>query len=483
MIVAIIKELESNNSSTFKKEVLSKYAHDDMLKTFIVLTYDTSLNYYISSKRVTLQPSMFPISQDDQEQRVIWALQVLSGKTAKVSTLFNALDGELDSDHLDLFKRVLNGSLAKGVSVKSINSVFGDNFIQEYSYQRCSGVEDVDNIIYSAFAQLKSDGAFYNTIVNKEDATIKFISRNGKELKSEYLSSTLVPLLRVAPTSVSISSEMLVIGDDGKVLPREEGNGKISSLAHRETTTVNYQDKIDNAKPNAKSKLIEELRLKNEEWEKTEKNILFRIWDAPELSCWYAGKDPMIYEHRFAKCRQIVEDAQINCFTLTPSKEVWSLEEAWAVYAQMIEQGEEGIVLKNKHAAWADGTSKHQIKFKEKKQCELLVTGWNPGEGEFKDGIGSLICESSDGVVKVNISGMKRWQRGLVPVDDKDMSKGLKLMNNFDLNCYTGKIITVEFNGVLAKKGSDGLSLFLPVIIEVRDDKDVADDSNYIKGL
>lgn len=105
------------------------------------------------------------------------------------------------------------------------------------------------------------------------------------------------------------------------------------------------------------------------------------------------------------------------------------------------------------------------------------------GSGKYSEGIGALLCESSDGLLKVSISGMTESERGLERVDIMDASKGLKTIDDFDFNKYIGKIITVEFNEMIKAKDKEDYSLFLPRIKEFREDKTEADDLEYIKGL
>jgi hypothetical protein len=77
--------------------------------------------------------------------------------------------------------------------------------------------------------------------------------------------------------------------------------------------------------------------------------------------------------------------------------------------------------------------------------------------------IGSLCCESADGVVKVYVgSGFTDEQRNAPPSD------------------YYGKIISVKYNARI-KNNNGEESLFLPVFLEIREDKEVADSSIKIK--
>ena len=46
-----------------------------------------------------------------------------------------------------------------------------------------------------------------------------------------------------------------------------------------------------------------------------------------------------------------------------------------------------------------------------------------------------------------------------------------------------GKIVTVKANDLLSKEGSDKMSLFLPVHLEIRNDKDEADSLERIEQI
>jgi ATP-dependent DNA ligase len=144
------------------------------------------------------------------------------------------------------------------------------------------------------------------------------------------------------------------------------------------------------------------------------------------------------------------------------------------------------MVIKNLAATWEhDSNRQGIIKLKDFLECDLIITGWNYGKegGEFADGIGSYLCESSDGLLKVAVSGMKRNDRGFERVDENDSSRGLKLIDGFNPDQNVGKIMAVKYNELIKSKNSDTYSLFLPSVLEVREsfDKSSADDLAKIK--
>jgi hypothetical protein len=78
--------------------------------------------------------------------------------------------------------------------------------------------------------------------------------------------------------------------------------------------------------------------------------------------------------------------------------------------------------------------------------------------------LGALICESEDGQLKVNVGS------GFNDEDRKKLTK----------ESVEGKVITVKYNARIQSKNGDE-SLFLPIFVEVREDKDQADHIKDIK--
>ena len=112
---------------------------------------------------------------------------------------------------------------------------------------------------------------------------------------------------------------------------------------------------------------------------------------------------------------------------------------------------------------WEDKRSKTQIKFKGELECDLKIVGIEEGTGKYAGMLGAIQCESADGVIKVSVgSGFKDEQR-------KTLGKEV-----------IGKIAAIKYNMRIKNKAGEE-SLFLPIVLEIRDDKEVADSSEDIK--
>jgi DNA ligase-1 len=147
------------------------------------------------------------------------------------------------------------------------------------------------------------------------------------------------------------------------------------------------------------------------------------------------------------------------------TKEVNTQLEAQNIFEKFLAEGQEGTILKSKTNIWEDKRSKEQIKFKGELECDLVVVGWEEGTGKNVGRLGALVCESSDGLIQVNVgSGYSDEQR-------KEYTK--KYTN--------GKIVTVKYNARIKDRGDGVERLFLPTFIEMREDKNEADSSKRIK--
>jgi ATP-dependent DNA ligase len=153
----------------------------------------------------------------------------------------------------------------------------------------------------------------------------------------------------------------------------------------------------------------------------------------------------------------VLDSANKHNIQLIPSQVVNTMEEAKEVFRNYVDQGYEGIILKNRGGFWADKRSSDLVKFKEELFADLRVVGYYEGEGKAQGMLGGLSLESEDGVIKVNVgSGFTDEQRKQI-WQDKNLG-----------------IVEIKYNGITEDKKTGQKSLFLPIFIRERLDKSVA---------
>jgi DNA ligase-1 len=197
--------------------------------------------------------------------------------------------------------------------------------------------------------------------------------------------------------------------------------------------------------------------------------VRFMAWDQIPLSAVKPkGKYEVGYKLRLVKLLGQLKGAPA-VVKVIETRVVKSMAEAFAHYKELLAKGKEGTVVKSPLAIWKDGTSKDQVKLKLEVDVELKITGFIPGTPGTKTEatFGALQCASECSQLEVGVSGL---------------TDALRQTIHNDRERFLGKVVTVRGNSIMAPSGEEGIySLFLPRMIEIREDKTVADDLQSIK--
>lgn len=428
----IFEELASNNSRIFKTELLKQHENHVLLKEAIRLALDPFTQFYV--RKI---PQYERILNTDISLKE--AMDQLGYLSKRIYTGNKAVDHlrlilcNLPESSAKVIERIIKKDLKCGVSVSTVNDVWPD-LIKEYPCMLASGYDQklVDKINFPAMVQLKMDGMRFNAIVN--NGKCEFRSRSGKEL--DLLGHLEDEFITIARGDNVVFDGELIVTDGFGVMDRQTGNG-ILSKAGKGTISEEEASKV---------KAI--------------------IWDEIPIMFFKSGLYSKPYKARFAEMKDRLKALKSLGFKIeaVESQYVDNLEDAQTLFQRYFDAGEEGIILKDLDAVWENKRSRKQIKFKGELECDLKIVGLEEGAGKYQGKLGALLVESSDGILKVSVgSGLTDEQRIL-------------------LNSTTilGKVIAVKYNARIKNKQGEE-SLFLPIFIEVREDKDEADSIKDIK--
>ncbi len=430
------ESLAANASRNFKIEQLELNRNNETLREVVRLALDPFTQFY-QRKIPKYTPNNNPLGDN-----LDWALDQLLTMLASRKVTGNAAIEHLQyvlenitADNAKVIERIIGKDLKCGVSVSTVNDVW-PGLIHEYPCMLCSPFEQklVDKIKFPAYAQMKMDGMRFNAIVR--EGKVEFRSRNGKEI---HLLGNLEKEFAELAGDVDcvFDGELLVMFEgDYQFADRQTGNG-ILNKANKGTIS-----------------------------EKEAALVHATVWDVIPYAYFTSGVCPTPYSSRFASLESLVfnQSSKNKKIWTVSSKIVQTQEEATAIFEEYLSLGYEGIILKDGSGVWEDKRAKHQIKMKGELECDLKVVGYQMGTGKYEGLLGAILCESSDGVIKVDVgSGFKDAQR-----------------LDFTNNSIVGKIVAVKYNARIKNKQGEE-SLFLPIFIEVRNDKDVADSTKEIK--
>ena len=440
----ILTELESDNSRLFKEEILRKNLDNETLKRVLKAALDPYTQYY--QRKIP----KYSRKEDQPIKSLNWALSGLNQLTSREYTGNAAIDhlqkilSLVTEENAEVIKRVVTKDLKCGVSIATVNKIFGKDFIKTYPCMLASAFNQkaFEAIKYPALVQTKMDGMRANIIIDSE-GVVDVRSRNGKQIAlSGHFDEFVKNVFYKSPTLANLDTfhgavldgELLVLDEnDLYILDRKTGNG-ILNKAVKETITP----------------------------EET-KRVRFVCWDMIPLEDFKEGLCKIPYFDRLDVLRERMDgvyNAQENhLISILQTETVGDYADCEEIFNEALEAGEEGVIVKNGDSPWEDKRSKYQVKMKAELEADLLVEGVVEGTGKYAGQVGSLVCTTKDGNLRVNVgSGLSDEQRKKDPDE------------------YIGKIVSVKYNEKIKDKNSDYWSLFLPIFQELRLDKTVADN-------
>lgn len=421
-ILQILEELASTSSTVEKQYILQKYKSNIVLQRFFSLTLHPSVNFFIrkipefrhTRTNLSLTEAMDRLSKLSSRR--------LTGNSAK-AFLADTL-GLLSPDDAEVITRIIKKDPECGVSHKTVNKIW-KNLIPEFPCMLASKHDEKLtsklNWKEGVYVQLKSDG-MRAAVICHEDGRVEVLSRNGKTLTVNGHFDRLASQF----SGHVIDGELLVLGDDGKPLDRKTGNGICNKAVHG--------------------------TISDEECSK----LYLMAWDIIPVHDFYLGKYEKEYRYRFAELVSCITGSNKSLIKRIPTNVCYSMEDAVEAYRSYVANGEEGAILKDAKMIWENKRSKGQIKMKEELDADLKIVGVK--EHSKRAGqIGSLILESKCGKLKVDCGS--------------GLTDELRLK---DASEFIGKIAAIKYNAVIQEKTQGHFSLFLPILVEIREDKDTA---------
>lgn len=420
----IIKKLQNASGNNAKKAILEDNCDNMVLRDYLKATYDPRLNYFLSEKTY---PEVCGYS-DNHEFTVnnigefIYQLADRNKTGNAAKEWLKSVLRYFNEEQQELIKMMLLKDIKAGISVSTINKIWPDLiFVQ--NYMRCSLPSAVKlkdwNWEEGVYSQEKMDG-MYAAITNNSVTT-----RAGNSFPVGCLPESFKEEMQSIPEGVELNGELLVYRN-GFVLSRKEGNGILNSLLQGlpipEYCKLNYV-----------------------------------AWDGLGLEGDYKDRSfqagILCYRKKY--------------FSFVKNRLVYSIQEATEHFQELLAEGKEGTVLKNPKGLWKDGTSKDCVKFKIEAEIDLFCIGIAEGTGKYKGMLGALQLQSACGSVLV------------------DCGTGFtdKMRNELWETPPIGKVVSIKANDLLDKVGSDILSLFLPVFLEIREDKTTADTLERIQHI
>ena len=427
----ILEELASDAGRKFKIDVLEQNKTNDLLKTIVFLALDPFTQFYIRkipkyNRGVHTVPLQSALKQLKKLKE-----RVYTGNAA-IEMLTTILES-LPENEAKIVERIIQKDLKCGVAAATANAVW-PGLVHEYPCMLCTASDEklISKFKFPAMVQLKMDGMRFNAIV--KDGVVEYRSRNGKEIHGiKHLDQGFIVL---SGSKDCVFDGELVVNDKGIILDRQTGNGILNKAVKGTISDLESH------------------------------KIRATVWDVIDYEDFTVGYSGVPYRDRF----KILENAiLVDAISLVEHQIVYDITETREAFDRYLAEGQEGIILKEGDAPWENKRVKHQIKFKGELECDLRIVGIEEGTGKYAGKVGSFICQSRS-----------EDEQPIVVSVGSGLSDDMRTSFWHDRANLLAKIVAVKYNSKIKNK-QGGDSLFLPIFLEIREDKTEADSAKDIK--
>lgn len=435
-----LEATKGNGSQDIKKDII-KNNRDTVLDYILQVCYNpfitTKLNKveYGKTTAESVNPNLFEDFKSLVEELKVAPSANNDHRSRVYSLITNSgLNPELQKMLGRIFTKNMNISLG----AKLINKAVGTDLIPDPSLMLAKDeIERIDKW-KKIICEFKYDGV--RIIAKIEDnGEISYYTRNFNELPSKYLQK------------ITAQIKELVGGRTGIFL-----DGELTDFAR---TTVS--GKVTSILAETPSESIGD-------------TFLFNLFDVEHNETLIIGKGKTKYPQRRSMLEMLFKDKTFSHLTLGTKWEITNKDEIWDIYKHIVEvEKGEGVILKDIDHVYECKRSTSWIKLKEIKDCDLMIIGHeapNPMSKREDNGwIGGFICQTSDKKLHVKVgSGFSEAFLDEIKANGPES--------------YYGKIAKVKYNMLVQDSKTNDWSLFLPTLLEIRPDKNVADTFEKLKS-
>ena len=439
-LLALLESTTGGGSQKTKQDIIAANRSPEM--DYIL---DVCYNPFVTTKlnKIDYQVSRLPEVSDGLFGRFKSLIEQLkaapSANTSHREAAFELITNSGLSPELQkLLARILTKNMNIGLGAKLINKAVGKSLIPDPSLMLAK--DDIDKIDgwRKIVCEFKYDGV---RVIAKIDASgvISFFTRNFNELPAKFLKKITEQIRELAGGRTEIFF-------DGELtdFARTTVSGKVTSI------------------------------LAGTPHESIGDSFLFNIFDVEHNETLITGKGKTKYPQRRALLEMLFQGKTFTHLALGQKWEITNKDEIWEIYKHIVEvEKGEGVILKNIDSVYEAKRSFEWIKLKEVKDCDLQIVGIKEPNSmsirEDKGWIGGFICQTSDKELNVAVgSGFSE--------------AFLEEIKNAGPETYIGKIAKVKYNMLVQDSKTSSWSLFLPTLLEIRPDKDVADTFEKLKG-
>jgi DNA ligase-1 len=429
--IEILEKLESNNSRLFKESLLREHKDNETLRRALIMAADPWKNWGVVKYD---KPSSNGAGHDDAALvSFMDLLDLLNDRKLTGNKARGAVEGAIsvfDEIGQKWTERLLWRNLRCGVAATTINKVWPGSVVP-FAVALADTLTTVgvngnftitDPIKYPVRVEAKLDGL--RCIAVKHNGEVSMFTRSGTPIET-------LPRIKAAIAALPLDNFVL------------DGEAMADSWEDSASVMMSSKTKKDDG------------------------DMRYHVFDCVPFAEWQAQKSETHYSARLLDISMVVGDVQGTPFRYVKSTRAADETELRSFYAECLDEGYEGVMLKDMAAPYRWKRSGAILKLKPVCTTELVVVGHYTGNvGSKHEGTwGGFKAIATNGVA-TNIGG---------GFNDKIRAE----IKAAGPDAYIGSIIECEYQpDSLSSNGftADG-KLRFPVFTRFRDISDVVDEN------
>lgn len=212
-IQRLVENLNKSNSNLDKVAVLQKYTDNENIKKILYYTYNTLIQYNVTSASLKKLNNLTAITNLD----LFELLDKLQKRQITGHSAIAVINGFISNypKYTELIYNIIDKDLKIRVAIKTINKVF-NNLIPEFSVSLCNKYQDkkskVNFINQTWYASRKLDGCRCVVIID-ENGKVTAWSRQGKQF--ETLNNLLKEIESLNYRNIVFDGELCIVDENG----------------------------------------------------------------------------------------------------------------------------------------------------------------------------------------------------------------------------------------------------------------------------
>lgn len=390
--------IQQTSSTLEKQEILENECYTPEARAVLKFIYNPYFKTCISDAKLDKAPIYEGYSVPMDPQEVMDFLVAHPTGDAETCGIVNTWMHRFRTpEERWLARGIITQNLQIGVSVTTLNKVFGSDFIPKIS---CMLGTPLDKIAESKqkwpyIVTEKLDGV--RRIMIKQNGQVKFYSRSG------HLDEGLVELEKEAaalPDNYMYDGELLAKGEFiDSIAQRQATNSLANRKGQKTGLTFNIFDMVPvseflangHTAPSKQRKILLAAVLQDETGAKL-------LEDPYEWPLYMANRDT---------------GAQYNLIRSVPILTVaYTMEDIEPIVSALWNQGREGVMLNAPNAGYVSKRTKDLVKMKKTVSYRLRAEGFIEGTNKYEGMLGSVLAMYKDNYVQVGsgFTDAQRWE-------------------------------------------------------------------------